>query len=346
MAVTCKQIAEMVGVSRQAAASVLNNAPKCLVSKEKKEQILKLARELNYVHNNTARTLRKGKSGMIGILTGGMHVVRTGTTLITMDTVLRKNGYLPVMIYTRSEYEAIASGIKDLVQQNVEGIIVNGIPPCAGNPLGIIPELEKAGLHKLCPTIFTNCEHSCQLPTVKYNYETVEKQLLEIIAKRGYSRLQVLVRGGKNHTVFESGTAICRLVQQLPQLPHFESSIHTSEILSPNRFKNDLLREVRSAVDSHRPGTLYLCDTGSSALQTVLSLYQRFGKIPEDTGIIAFDHTERCSYLTPGITTADLDFDLFAEKSWELLHEVMKSPDVCKTINIPVKLSLRETFKP
>ena len=129
MPVTCKQIAEMAGVSRQAAASVLNNAPKCLVSREKKEQILKFARELNYVHNNTVRTLRKGKSGMIGILTGGMHVVRTGTTLITMDTVLRKNGYLPVMIYTRSEYEAIASGIKNLVQQNVDGIIVNGIPP-------------------------------------------------------------------------------------------------------------------------------------------------------------------------------------------------------------------------
>ena len=192
MPVTCKQIAEMAGVSRQAAASVLNNAPKCLVSREKKEQILKFARELNYVHNNTARTLRKGKSGMIGILSGGMHVVRTGTTLITMDTVLRKNGYLPVMIYTRSEYEAIASGIKDLVQQNVDGIIVNGIPPCAGNPQGIIPELEKAGLHKLCPTIFTNCEHSCQLPTVHHNYEPALKPLLEIIAQHNYSQLQVL----------------------------------------------------------------------------------------------------------------------------------------------------------
>ena len=34
MAVSCKQIAEMAGVSRQAAASVLNGAEKCLVSND------------------------------------------------------------------------------------------------------------------------------------------------------------------------------------------------------------------------------------------------------------------------------------------------------------------------
>ena len=77
MAVSCKQIAEMAGVSRQAAASVLNGAAKCLVSKEKKELILKLAKELNYVRNNAARTLVRGKSGLVGILSGGFHVKRT-----------------------------------------------------------------------------------------------------------------------------------------------------------------------------------------------------------------------------------------------------------------------------
>ena len=54
MAVSCKQIAEMAGVSRQAAASVLNGAEKCPVSPGKKALILKLARELNYVRNNAA----------------------------------------------------------------------------------------------------------------------------------------------------------------------------------------------------------------------------------------------------------------------------------------------------
>ena len=56
MPVTCKQIAEMVGVSRPAAASVLNHAKVCRVSPEKREKILKLAEELHYVSSNVART--------------------------------------------------------------------------------------------------------------------------------------------------------------------------------------------------------------------------------------------------------------------------------------------------
>ena len=71
---SCKQIAKMVGLSRQATASVLNDAPVCLVSPEKKARILELARELHYVRNNAARTLARGKSGIIGILTGGLHI--------------------------------------------------------------------------------------------------------------------------------------------------------------------------------------------------------------------------------------------------------------------------------
>lgn len=344
MAVTCKQIAEMVGVSRQAAASVLNNAPKCLVSKEKKEQILKLASELNYIRNNSARTLRKGKSGLIGILSGGMHVVRTGVYLITLDKVLRENGFQPIMIYTRSEYSAIASGIRNLIQQNVDALIINGIPPVGNNQPGIIAQLFDAGLLSLCPTLLTNCEHNCPLPTVHHTFDKVSEKITENITRHHFSQIKLIIRRGKNGNTFESGAAMCRIAEQLDLPLLDEAVIHDSDILSPNRFQSDILQEVRSAVDEHLPGTLYFCDTGSSAIQTAFSLLLRFRKIPEDTGIIAFDHTEQCNYLVPGISSVDLDFELFAGKSWELLQETMKNPGSCRTVGIPAKLNLRETF--
>ena len=113
--ITCKQIAEMVGLSRQATASVLNDAPVCLVSPEKKARILSLARELHYVRNNAARTLARGKSGIIGILTGGLHIRKNHLNLILMDQVLRAAGYLPCIVYTRGEEQHLVSGIHELV---------------------------------------------------------------------------------------------------------------------------------------------------------------------------------------------------------------------------------------
>lgn len=61
MNITAKEIAEMLHISRQAVYSVLSNKPKCLVSQEKKEKILFLAKAYHYKQNMAALSL-KGKS--------------------------------------------------------------------------------------------------------------------------------------------------------------------------------------------------------------------------------------------------------------------------------------------
>ena len=61
MNITAKQIAEMLQISKQAVYSVLSNKPKCLVSPEKKEKILFLAKAYHYKPNKAALSL-KGKS--------------------------------------------------------------------------------------------------------------------------------------------------------------------------------------------------------------------------------------------------------------------------------------------
>ena len=61
MNITAKQIAEMLNISKQAVYSVLSNKPKCLVSPEKKEKILFLAKAYHYKQNTAAVSLN-GKS--------------------------------------------------------------------------------------------------------------------------------------------------------------------------------------------------------------------------------------------------------------------------------------------
>lgn len=66
MNITAKQIAEMVGVSRQAVYSVLSHKPKCLVSPEKKERILFLAKAYHYKPNMAAVSLNGKPTFQIG----------------------------------------------------------------------------------------------------------------------------------------------------------------------------------------------------------------------------------------------------------------------------------------
>jgi len=61
MNITAKQIAEMLHISKQAVYSVLSNKTPCLVSAEKKEKILFLAKAYHYKRSTAALCL-KGKS--------------------------------------------------------------------------------------------------------------------------------------------------------------------------------------------------------------------------------------------------------------------------------------------
>jgi len=342
--VTCKQIAEMVGVSRQAAASVLNQAPVCLVSDEKRDRILQLARELHYVRNNAARTLARGKSGVIGILTGGLHAARVNIALIMLDRVLRQNGFLPVIIYTQSEYEHIAGGIRSLVQQNVEGLIVHNIPP-VNRKDGIIGKLLESGLLNLVPTIITATSHDFNFNTVCTRYDDACRAIEERVAQRRFLHARAFFRDPVGDQHFESERVMRKLISEFDFDILPSATFLRQNILSPDRYQQDLLHNVREAMKEIRPGTLYLCETAMCAVQVCLSLLQQCGKIPEDSAVISFDNTSLCSFYSPGITAIEPDDDLFAQKAWELLQRVMKAPAMPpQHICVQAKLVLRETF--
>ena len=63
-----KDIAAIVGVSRQAVTAVLNNSRPNCVSREKREAILKVASEHQYQPNQAAVALKTGKSRLIGVI--------------------------------------------------------------------------------------------------------------------------------------------------------------------------------------------------------------------------------------------------------------------------------------
>ena len=63
-----KDIAMLVGVSRQAVSSALNDNNSCRISEEKCKEIKRVARELNYVSNSAARSLKGAPSKTIGLM--------------------------------------------------------------------------------------------------------------------------------------------------------------------------------------------------------------------------------------------------------------------------------------
>ncbi|MCD6551515.1 LacI family DNA-binding transcriptional regulator, partial [Thermotoga sp.] len=64
--VTIRDIAERAGVSINTVSRALNDKPD--ISEETKKKILKIAKELGYVKNATASSLRSKRTNIVGVI--------------------------------------------------------------------------------------------------------------------------------------------------------------------------------------------------------------------------------------------------------------------------------------
>ena len=68
--VTAKDIARVCGISQATVSYVMNNKEGKKISEATRQLVLKTARELNYVPNSTARSMRTNRSMSIGVVSG------------------------------------------------------------------------------------------------------------------------------------------------------------------------------------------------------------------------------------------------------------------------------------
>ena len=68
--VTAKDIARACGLSQATVSYVMNNKEGKKISEATRRLVLQTARELNYIPNSTARSMRTNRSMSIGVVTG------------------------------------------------------------------------------------------------------------------------------------------------------------------------------------------------------------------------------------------------------------------------------------
>ncbi len=123
MAVTMKDIARIVGISRQAVAAALSDVGTSKVSPETRERVRSVARSLHYFPNQNAKCLRGGASNTIGIYGVPYASVLTQSLFHQLSIALDAGGYELIAGYGIGE-EAEERAIRNLLARGVDGMIV------------------------------------------------------------------------------------------------------------------------------------------------------------------------------------------------------------------------------
>ena len=90
MAVTIKDVAEAAGVSISTVSYALNHTGP--VSKEKKQKVMEIVKELGYVPNGMAKSLKNRKNGFIGYFANSLYGVVYGEVMRGIESEMDRHG--------------------------------------------------------------------------------------------------------------------------------------------------------------------------------------------------------------------------------------------------------------
>ena len=119
--ITLQDVAKATGYSINTISHALKNKPD--IAPATREKIQQVAREMGYIRNSLASTLRSGKSHTIAVIVNDLHNLHFCNMLSKMDAELRNAGY-NMMILCMQLNEALGEQlIHTAISQAVDGIL-------------------------------------------------------------------------------------------------------------------------------------------------------------------------------------------------------------------------------
>jgi LacI family transcriptional regulator len=116
---TLKSIAERTGFTANTVSQALRNSPS--VARQTREEIRKAAREMGYVHNVVASSLRSGRTHTVALVFGDVSNMLFAIKIRELEEALRKRGY-QVLILNTDEDEALERrAVHTAISRQVDG---------------------------------------------------------------------------------------------------------------------------------------------------------------------------------------------------------------------------------
>jgi LacI family transcriptional regulator len=285
--VTILDIAREAGVSPSTVSRVLNaNAP---VAPDKRDAVLAIVKKLRYHPNTIAQGLKRGRTGVVGVLTQSLSSPFYGEILRGIERGLSGSSYHPVFTSGNWQTEEEREALDLLSARRVDALVVlTGVMPdeplrqaAEQLPLVVIGR-SIAGIEQQCLRVDA---FSGAVEATRYLIGLGHRQIAHI-AGPGTHQDAVDRRAGYAHALTEAGLPVD------PNLVVVGDFTEQSGLLALQALFS------RSALF-----TAILAANDQMAYGARLALYRRGIRVPDDVSLVGFDDQPGAAYTTPPLTT-------------------------------------------
>jgi LacI family transcriptional regulator len=323
-----RDVAQMAGVSMSTVSHVVNKTR--YVSPELRQRVLSAMERLDYRPNTLARSLRRGISHTIGLITPDNSNPAFAEFSRTVETVGFGAGYSVILCNSDGQLEKELAYINVLLAQQIAGIIF----------IAASSQSEHIALIT---------EHD--VPVVIADRQITGDDADEVLVdnyKGGCLAAEHLL--GLGHQRIGCITGRPDTSPSAERVRGYRDTLEAAglradeSLIVKGNFRYDGGADgARQLLHLERPPSAIFACNDAMAIAAMASVRQMGLSVPDDMSIVGFDDIAMASYTSPPLTTVVHPFADMARVSTELLIEKLSgsSPGSRRKIVLDVKLAIR-----
>jgi len=308
--VTIKTIATVLNLSLTTVSRVLNgSSEKHRISQKTQEIVIQKAKELGYIPNMAAKTLRNSQSKSIGLLLPSLDNPFFSQIASTVTKALYAKGYVVLISDCNNNVEEELKNLNSLIGQNLEGLLI--IPSGDNSNFNLLSRLN-------FPILFIDREiigldHS-YVGTDHYN--SIYK-LINYLYKRGHRRIACIQGDSK----VSSNSLRVKGYNDFVSYHNLSFSyLDGDNFTAENGYKC-----AKKMIESGLQPSAIIAFSDTILLGVLRALKEHNWKIPLDVSVVSIDNSPYLDFLEVPITSISQPILAIAEKSSEVILNMISS---------------------
>jgi DNA-binding LacI/PurR family transcriptional regulator len=337
MRATADIVARAANVSRVAVSRAFN--PHASIKPEKRDLILRVARELNYSPDLAARSLVTRRSHLVGVIVPDVCSPWESQEIDALTTALQAEGFATLLFKTRTDRSMDATLLTYMKAYNPDSIIAfteNALPQLLGEVFD-----------RAVPILIT--------------YPHAERSTAEVETPGLFDRLEVIQRDGLDQAVALLQGFGRRRIAYLSGDPSASASIEREHVLrqvmAARRLEPPIVVAGDFTYGAAYDATVNLFRVGDgadaivaandvSAFGAIDALRHELGlAVPQDVGVVGFDDIAQAAWRSYNLTTVKIDLGERTRALVRLILRRLKNPGLpAMTETIRTRLVVRGTI--
>jgi DNA-binding LacI/PurR family transcriptional regulator len=321
---TLREVAAVAGVSTSTVSRSLRDDPQ--IGERTREAVKRVAAELQYIPNATARTLAISSSRMLGLVVPDVTDPVHGRIVWGFERVARRHGYTVIISSSGYDAEQEMGALHAFAANQVEGIasFAGMVNPVAVNalPIGNV--------------MFMNPEDLGALGSVP------ERGLITFDDAGGIREaVRTAVARGHRRLGFVGGPVRASCVRRRQAVLAAAAELGLPPVLLVDA-EDSTLEAVAGRLRSARLDAI-VCYDDQGALVLLDALRAAGVRVPEDLGVIGFDDIPQAAISNPRLTTVSVPYAEIGTRAAEALIGGITGP-LPPSVMLPTALVVRESL--